>query len=103
MVGDFLYDLAWLCFWQPWYPAWQRIDFEQEARRHYDAIGLDVPHFEERLCCCQLHIGLAGHGIPGLCRRLGQPGCHGAACPCASQGLFLYIFQLLSNEFQEFS
>ena len=27
MYGDFLYDLAWLCFWQPWYPAWQRIDF----------------------------------------------------------------------------
>jgi hypothetical protein len=25
MTGDFLYDLAWLCFWQPWYSAWQRI------------------------------------------------------------------------------
>ena len=60
MVGDFLYDLAWLCFWQPWYPAWQRIDFRDEARRHYASIGLDVPHFEERLRCCQIHIGLAG-------------------------------------------
>ena len=60
MVGDFLYDLAWLCFWQPWYPAWQRIDFAEEARRHYAAIGLDVPNFDERLCCCQIHIGLAG-------------------------------------------
>lgn len=60
MVGDFLYDLAWLCFWQPWYPAWQRIDFAEEARRHYDAIGLDVPDFDERLRCCQIHIGLAG-------------------------------------------
>jgi hygromycin-B 4-O-kinase len=60
MYGDFLYDLAWLCFWQPWYPAWQRIDFRGEATRHYAAIGLDVPHFEERLRCCQLHIGLAG-------------------------------------------
>lgn len=59
MVGDFLYDLAWLCFWQPWYPAWQRIDFAVKARRHYAAIGLDVPHFEERLRCCQIHIGLA--------------------------------------------
>ena len=60
MYGDFLYDLAWLCFWQPWYPAWQGIDFAAEARRHYAASGLDVPRFEERLCCCQIHIGLAG-------------------------------------------
>ena len=60
MYGDFVYDLAWLCFWQPWYPAWQRIDFRVEAMRHHAAIGLDVPHFEERLCCCQIHIGLAG-------------------------------------------
>jgi hygromycin-B 4-O-kinase len=60
MYGDFLYDLAWLCFWQPWYPAWQDIDFREEARCHYTAIGLDVPHFEERLRCCQIHIGLAG-------------------------------------------
>ncbi len=60
MYGDFLYDLAWLCFWQPWYPAWRRIDFREEAVRHYASIGLDVPLFEERLCCCQIHIGLAG-------------------------------------------
>jgi hygromycin-B 4-O-kinase len=60
MYGDLLYDLAWLCFWQPWYPAWRGIDFQAEARHHYAAIGLDVPHFVERLCCCQIHIGLAG-------------------------------------------
>ena len=59
MYGDFLYDLAWLCFWQPWYPAWWRIDFRAEAARHYASIGLDVPQFEERLRCCQIHIGLA--------------------------------------------
>ena len=60
MYGDCLYDLAWLCFWRPWYPAWRRIDFREEATRHYASIGLDVPHFEERLRCCQIHIGLAG-------------------------------------------
>ena len=60
MYGDFLYDLAWLCFWQPWYPAWQRINFREEATRHYASIGLNVPDFEARLRCCQLHIGLAG-------------------------------------------
>ncbi len=60
MYGDFLYDLAWLCFWQPWYPAWARIDFRAEAVRHYAAIGLDVPAFEERLRGCEIHIGLGG-------------------------------------------
>lgn len=60
MYGDFLYDLAWLLFWAPWYPAWQGIDFQGEAMRHYDAIGLDVPQIEERLRCYQVHIGLAG-------------------------------------------
>jgi hygromycin-B 4-O-kinase len=60
MYGDFLYDLAWFCFWQPWYPAWRNIDFRTEASRHYASIGLDVPRFEERLRCCEIHIGLAG-------------------------------------------
>ncbi|MBI2939030.1 MAG: phosphotransferase [Chloroflexi bacterium] len=58
LYGDFLYDLAWLSFWSPWYPAWQGIDFRREAARHYESIGLDVPHFEERLRCYQVHIGL---------------------------------------------
>ncbi len=58
LYGDFLYDLAWLCFWQPWYPAWQRIDFRAEAERHYAEIGLAVPQLEARLRCCQIHIGL---------------------------------------------
>jgi hygromycin-B 4-O-kinase len=60
MYGDFLYDVAWFAFWAPWYPAWQGIDFAREAARHYESIGLDVPHFEERLRCCQIHIGLMG-------------------------------------------
>lgn len=60
LYGDFLYDVAWLSFWAPWYPAWRVIDFVAEARRHYAAIGLDVPRFEARLRCYELHIGLAG-------------------------------------------
>jgi hypothetical protein len=31
-----------------------------EATRHYAAIGIDVPHFEELLRWCQIHIGLEG-------------------------------------------
>jgi hygromycin-B 4-O-kinase len=60
LYGDFLYDLAWFCFWAPWFPAWDAIDFRREALRHYAATGLEVPRFEERLRACQLHIGLAG-------------------------------------------
>lgn len=60
MYGDFLYDLAWFCFCRPWYPAWQRIDFQREAEHHYASIGLEVPGFDERLRCCQIHIGLGG-------------------------------------------
>lgn len=60
LFGDFLYDIAWLCFWSPWYPAWREIDFGREAARHYAAIGLDVPNLEQRLRCYQVHIGLGG-------------------------------------------
>jgi hygromycin-B 4-O-kinase len=59
MYGDFLYDLAWILFWQPWYPAWSTIDFRDEAERHYTAIGLPVPNLDARLRCYQIHIGLA--------------------------------------------
>lgn len=57
--GDFLYDIAKLVFYQPWYPAWRSIDFTVEARAHYEAIGLAVPHLTERLTCYCVHIGLA--------------------------------------------
>lgn len=58
IYGDFLYDLAWLTFWSPWYPAWSRIDFAREAAAYYRSIGLEVPRFDERLRCYELHIGL---------------------------------------------
>ncbi|MEJ7762194.1 MAG: aminoglycoside phosphotransferase family protein [Thermomicrobiales bacterium] len=60
MYGDFLYDLAWFAFWQPWYPAWAGIDFRDEGQRHHEVIGLDVPGFDARFRACQIHIGLAG-------------------------------------------
>ena len=59
MYGDFLYDIAWLTFWSPWYPAWRGIDFEAEALRHARAIVLAVPDAAMRLRCYEIHIGLA--------------------------------------------
>lgn len=58
LFGDFLYDIAWFCFWSPWYPAWGGIDFQAEAAAHYASLGIDVPLLEARLRCYQLHIGL---------------------------------------------
>ena len=58
IYGDFLYDVAWFAYYAPWYPAWRGIDFVAEAARHYQAIGLHVPHYEDRLRCYQLRIGL---------------------------------------------
>jgi hygromycin-B 4-O-kinase len=60
MYGDFLLDLAWLCFWAPWTPALHAIDFRGAALDHYAAIGLQVPQFDDRLRACQLWIGLDG-------------------------------------------
>ena len=69
MWSDWLYDLAWFTFWAPWYPAWRGIDFAAEARRHYVAVGLDVPNFTERMACCQLHIGLSGMAYQAFTER----------------------------------
>jgi hygromycin-B 4-O-kinase len=60
LYGDFLWDLAWFTFWQPWYPAWAGIDFAREARRHFAEIGFEVRNFEQRLRCYELCIGLDG-------------------------------------------
>lgn len=56
--GDFLYEAAWFTFWALWHAGLAAIDFRSVIRRHYAAIGLDVPFFDERLRCYELHIGL---------------------------------------------
>jgi len=72
MWGDFLYDVAKLVFYRPWYPAWRNIDFAAEARAHYDSIGLAVPHFTERLTCYTLRIGLADMAYSAYRKRWEQ-------------------------------
>jgi len=60
MFGDFLYDLAWLSFWWPFFPKWSQVDVIAEAVRHYARSGFAVPALAERLRCYELHIGLEG-------------------------------------------
>jgi hygromycin-B 4-O-kinase len=70
LYGDFLYDLACLSFWKPWYPAMGAIDWEAEARAHYSRIGLEVPDMERRLLCCKLYTGLQGQAYHAFSGRL---------------------------------
>ena len=58
MYGDFLYDIAWLLYWWPWFPAWEAIDILAEVKKHFASIKLELPNLEERLKCYQIHIGL---------------------------------------------
>jgi hygromycin-B 4-O-kinase len=59
LYGDFVYDLAWLTFWAPWYPGLDAAGVGRAARRHYDEIGLAVPDLAARLRCYEVHIGLS--------------------------------------------
>jgi hygromycin-B 4-O-kinase len=58
MYGDWIFDVAWLIFWQPWYQAWSGIDFEAEATSYFASTGADVSDFGVRLRCCEIAIGL---------------------------------------------
>lgn len=58
IYGDFVYELATIVFWSPWYEPIEHSNMAARARDHYGDMGLDVPNFDERLRCCALHIGL---------------------------------------------
>ena len=60
IYGDFLYDMALLTFWWPWFGArWERIDVRAEIEQHYREIALEVPAFGERMRCYELDIGVS--------------------------------------------
>lgn len=56
--GDFLYELSMFTFWGPLHEPVKGIDWEAEAKAHYQAIGLDIPEFDRRLRVCMLNKGL---------------------------------------------
>lgn len=58
MYGDGLYDLAWLLYWWPWFPAWREIDIAMIIREHLAAAGEWRDDTAARLRCYQIHIGL---------------------------------------------
>ncbi|HET9808923.1 MAG TPA: aminoglycoside phosphotransferase family protein [Candidatus Limnocylindria bacterium] len=70
--GDFLFDIANLVFYTPWFPQWRNIDFAAEALAHYKSIGLAVPNFAERLRCYTLRIALDGIAYSAFRKRWGE-------------------------------
>ena len=58
LIGDPLYDAAWLIFWSPWHPGLSPELVVRETRRRHLEAGLCIEAFDERLLACQLHIGL---------------------------------------------
>ncbi|MGI8877926.1 MAG: phosphotransferase family protein, partial [Candidatus Limnocylindria bacterium] len=72
IYGDFLYDIAKLVFYRPWYPAWRNIDFAAEARAHYGTVGLAVPRCGERLTCYSIRIGLSDMAYSAFRKRWEQ-------------------------------
>lgn len=67
--GDFVYDIANLVFYKPWFPQWHGIDFAAEALAHYERIGLAVPKFAERIKCYSLRIALDGIAYSAFRKR----------------------------------
>lgn len=69
LAGDFLYEVAWFTFWGPWYPALAALDFRRVIQDHYETIGLEVEHFDQRLACYELQIGLEHLAYAAFTRR----------------------------------
>jgi hygromycin-B 4-O-kinase len=50
--GDFIYDIAWLAFWE------DRLDYGHLFKKYYEGY-MDLSNYEERLLCYELHVGLS--------------------------------------------
>ena len=55
--GDYLYDVAWFMFYEPWYPEFKKIKLMQHLI-DWVTSNPDSQNWEQRLLCYQLHIGL---------------------------------------------
>lgn len=55
--GDFLYDVAWLSFWET------TIDYADIFLKHYQEKDVSVPNLHERILCYKLHFGLGALGF----------------------------------------
>lgn len=57
VLGDHLYDVAWLSFWEPWHPGIQQLDaWTRTASQPIE--GDDMHDAEIRHHCYELHVGV---------------------------------------------
>lgn len=64
LVGDPLYDVAWLTFWAPWHPGLDPTRIRALARELFGG-----PDLDERLRCYEVHIGLDAQQYNALTHR----------------------------------
>jgi hygromycin-B 4-O-kinase len=69
LVGDPLFDVAWLDLWAPWHPGLAAVGWRAAALAHLGDGGVDLTEAAERIAACQLHSALAG--IP-YCTSVGR-------------------------------
>jgi hygromycin-B 4-O-kinase len=67
--GDYLYNIAHLLYWRPWFAQWRNIDILSEIEQHYQKKKMDVQDFHERVQCYQMHIGLDSMEYHGYTKR----------------------------------
>ena len=72
MYCDFLYDLAVLDIWAPWYPAIESVDVLAEEEEYFRFVGVLVPEFAERGRCYEVHIGLESQAYSAFMQRWGE-------------------------------
>jgi hygromycin-B 4-O-kinase len=58
LFGDPLYELATLVFWSTYHPAIHASDLIDVVKTRLKNCSLTISHFEDRLRCCAIHIGL---------------------------------------------
>jgi hygromycin-B 4-O-kinase len=56
--GDFVYEVAWFCFWAPSHPGLAATDVRAAVLERHGSTGLAVENFDERLRCYEIHIAL---------------------------------------------
>ncbi|MEO7020768.1 MAG: aminoglycoside phosphotransferase family protein [Ktedonobacteraceae bacterium] len=70
--GDYLYDIAHLLYWWPWFIQWRNIDILWEIEQYYQTKKIDIENFHERLQCYQMHIGLGAMSYHCYTKRWDQ-------------------------------
>lgn len=68
LYGDWVYDLARLTFWTPWFPELELLDLGARVAERFGS----EPDFEARLRCYHLHLGLEAQAYNAFTDRIDE-------------------------------